>query len=165
MCGIVGLHLRDERLYRDLGSLLGGMLRQVGDRGPDSAGVGIYGDPRFTATGESAVGVLGAPEQFARALDGLGAQLIAAGPTTVVRAPLAPEVLRDAVSERCPGVTVTSWGNDLVVLKGAGHPSDLATAFGLDAATGWQGIAHTRMATESAVTAAHSHPFSVGADL
>ena len=29
---------------------------------------------------------------------------------------------------------------------------------------GWQGVAHTRMATESAVTPAGCHPFSVGPD-
>ena len=31
-------------------------------------------------------------------------------------------------------------------------------------AQGWQGVAHTRMATESAVTPAGCHPFSVGPD-
>jgi len=41
---------------------------------------------------------------------------------------------------------------------------ELATRFGLPNAQGWQGIGHTRMATESAVIAEGSHPFSVGPD-
>ena len=50
------------------------------------------------------------------------------------------------------------------MLKGTGDPRRLATRFGLPAARGWQGVGHTRMATESAVTAQGSHPFSVGPD-
>jgi glutamate synthase domain-containing protein 1 len=41
----------------------------------------------------------------------------------------------------------------------------LARAFGLADVAGWQAVAHTRMATESAVTPAHAHPFSAGPDL
>lgn len=43
MCGIVGLHLKDDGLNGRLGELLAGMLAQVRERGPDSAGVGVYG--------------------------------------------------------------------------------------------------------------------------
>jgi glutamate synthase domain-containing protein 1 len=50
------------------------------------------------------------------------------------------------------------------VLKGVGNPRELAAALGLPNARGWQGVGHTRMATESAVTAEGSHPFSVGPD-
>ena len=55
-------------------------------------------------------------------------------------------------------------GRELAVLKGTGLPLDLAAGFGLAGASGWQGVGHTRMATESAVTPAGSHPFSVGPD-
>ncbi len=43
MCGIVGLHLKGDRYTERLGELLTGMLTQVRERGPDSAGVGVYG--------------------------------------------------------------------------------------------------------------------------
>ena len=56
------------------------------------------------------------------------------------------------------------FGSELTVLKGTGDPRRLATRFGLPAARGWQGVGHTRMATESAVIAQGSHPFSVGPD-
>ena len=44
MCGIVGLHLRDESLYPRLGELLTPMLVAMGERGPDSAGIALYDD-------------------------------------------------------------------------------------------------------------------------
>ena len=43
MCGIVGLFLKDQSLQRDLGRLTGAMLRELCDRGPDSAGFAVYG--------------------------------------------------------------------------------------------------------------------------
>jgi glutamate synthase domain-containing protein 1 len=59
---------------------------------------------------------------------------------------------------------VVGSGNDLVVYKGAGHPQDLARTYGLREVSGWQGVAHTRMATESAINPEGCHPYSVGAD-
>jgi glutamate synthase domain-containing protein 1 len=48
MCGIVGLHLREPSLYPQLGALLTDMLGQMCDRGPDSAGMAIYGDQAWS---------------------------------------------------------------------------------------------------------------------
>jgi methylamine---glutamate N-methyltransferase subunit A len=44
MCGIVGVHLKVRRLYPRLGSLLVPMLEAMTTRGPDSAGVALYGE-------------------------------------------------------------------------------------------------------------------------
>ena len=44
MCGIVGLFLKDKTLEPRLGDLLSDMLITLSDRGPDSAGIAIYGD-------------------------------------------------------------------------------------------------------------------------
>ena len=55
MCGIVGLHLREPALEPRLGELLAAMLGQVVERGPDSAGVAVYGDPRLSPPGRSVV--------------------------------------------------------------------------------------------------------------
>ena len=44
MCGIVGLFLKDRALEPKLGALLSEMLISLSDRGPDSAGIAIYGD-------------------------------------------------------------------------------------------------------------------------
>ena len=43
MCGIVGLFLKDKSLEPKLGAMLSDMLVTMTDRGPDSAGIAIYG--------------------------------------------------------------------------------------------------------------------------
>jgi glutamate synthase domain-containing protein 1 len=58
MCGISGLHLRDPELHPRLGELLRGMMCQAAERGPDAAGVGVYGDPTLTPPGCATVTVL-----------------------------------------------------------------------------------------------------------
>jgi glutamate synthase domain-containing protein 1 len=49
MCGIVGLFLKDKSLEPKLGQMLTDMLITMTDRGPDSAGIAIYG----SETGDS----------------------------------------------------------------------------------------------------------------
>ena len=43
MCGIVGLFLKDPSLQPRLGTMLADMLIPMSDRGPDSAGLAVYG--------------------------------------------------------------------------------------------------------------------------
>lgn len=171
MCGIAGLHLRDSALHPQLGALLQGMLCQAAERGSDAAGVGLYGDPRLTPAGRSTVCVIDAgvdaarvPELVEAAAGISGVETIAAGPTIVITAPSGPQVLEAAVRAALPTAVITSRGDSLAVLKGTGDPVGLAHTFGLGAAQGYQGVAHTRMATESAVTSTGSHPYSVGPD-
>ncbi|MEV6056487.1 glutamine amidotransferase [Streptomyces sp. NPDC052107] len=162
MCGIVGLHLRDPELHPQLGTLLDAMLGQVVERGPDSAGVAVYGDRRRCPEGHAAVSVLHAPPDLAKALP--EALITQAGDTTVVAAPLAVDALAAAVREVAPDARIVGTGTELTVYKGTGHPNALSATYDLAGAQGWQGLAHTRMATESAVTPEGCHPFSVGDD-
>ncbi|MGY1705429.1 hypothetical protein ACI79C_12720 [Geodermatophilus sp. SYSU D00697] len=174
MCGIVGLHLREPSLYPRLGELLTGMLCQVTERGPDSAGVAVYGDPRWSPPGEASVSLLTGDrtaDDVAAAVRGAlpEAEVVDAGQTLVVHAATDPGTLATAVREAVgragtDEALVIGAGEEVAVLKGVGSPQSLAAEFGLPAAQGWQGVAHTRMATESAVTPAHCHPFSVGTD-
>ncbi|MFE2431556.1 glutamine amidotransferase family protein [Streptomyces sp. NPDC059373] len=167
MCGIVGLHLREPSLHPRLGELLAAMLGQVVERGPDSAGVAVYGDPRLTPPGRATVSLLDTDAASAEAAlrDRLpDAVAITADATTVVHAAVPVDALLAAVATVLPGATVIGSGEDVAVLKGTGHPDDLADAFGLAGVRGWQGVGHTRMATESAVTPEGAHPFSVGPD-
>ena len=46
MCGIVGLLLKKPELRGQLGELMTPMLIGMTSRGPDSAGVAIFGEPR-----------------------------------------------------------------------------------------------------------------------
>jgi methylamine---glutamate N-methyltransferase subunit A len=162
VCGIVGLHLRDPGLHPQLGALLETMLCGVAERGPDSAGVAVYGDRRRCPEGHAAVSVLDAPDDLGALLP--DALITPAGDTTVVAAPVAPDELAAAVRKAAPGALVVGVGTDLTVYKGTGHPRELARTYGLASASGWQALAHTRMATESAITPAGCHPFSVGVD-
>ncbi len=162
MCGIVGLHLRDPALYPSLGGLLAGMLGQLAERGPDSAGVAVYGDRRRCPPGYAAVSVLDAPAGLAVELP--DPVITVAGETTIVAAPVTPAELAAAVRTAAPRARIVGAGTDLTVYKGVGNPRELAVTYDLAGARGWQGLAHTRMATESAVTPEGCHPFSVGED-
>lgn len=183
MCGIVGLHLRNPALEPRLGELLTGMLCEMQDRGADSAGIAVYGDPRWTPAGRVSVsfvpdaastgltsGTSAEAAVLALRASGSGAiddvQVVAAGPTLVAHAPaaLGVAVLRDAVREAYPDALVAGFGEHVAVLKGVGTPRELAEAYGLPAAQGWQGVGHTRMATESAVIPGGCHPYAVGTD-
>ena len=50
MCGIVGLFLKKDDLRPKLGDMLTDMLITMTDRGPDSAGIAIYGDEAVGST-------------------------------------------------------------------------------------------------------------------
>jgi amidophosphoribosyltransferase len=51
------------------------------------------------------------------------------------------------------------------VYKDMGLPADVAKKYGLAGMQGSHAIGHTRMATESAVTTEHSHPFTPAPDM
>src|SRR3712207_8749256 len=76
---------------------------------------------------------------------------------------LADMAWRWIVEER-PEVSVLSVGRSNEVYKRIGHPADIAERYGFRNLVGSHIVAHTRMATESAVTWAHAHPFTVGED-
>jgi amidophosphoribosyltransferase len=168
MCGIVGVHLRNPALYPQLGELLTGMLCEMEDRGADSAGVAVYGDPNWSPKGRGAVSLIDlavpASEIEATLRDELNVDVDVTklGTAVLVNASTSAETLLAAVRGSYPGVLVAGFGDDLAVLKGIGHPRTLADDWGLAKAQGWQGVGHTRMATESAVTASGAHPYAVG---
>lgn len=168
MCGIVGLHLRTPELYPQLGALLTSMLCEMEERGADSAGVAVYGDPHWSPEGTATVSVLESQQSAADLAEVLTSRLGATvgvkqvGATQLVSAAAEVELLKKAIDDATPGCLIAGFGQDLAVLKGVGHPRDLATEFGLAAAQGWQGVGHTRMATESAVTPGGCHPYAVG---
>ncbi|WP_339949084.1 glutamine amidotransferase [uncultured Albimonas sp.] len=166
MCGIVGLFLKDRTLEPELGGLLSDMLVTMTDRGPDSAGIAVYGaaeEGRARLTVQSA-----APAKDRATLEALAEAHDAAlsvkdthAVLTLAAADL--PALRRAV-EAAPTLRVMSAGEAMEVYKETGLPADVVTRFGLRAMSGSHGIGHTRMATESAVTTLGAHPFSTGAD-
>lgn len=163
MCGVVGLLLRDDALRPRLGEFVTTMLCQASGRGPDAAGVGVYGDVDLVPVDHVAVSVLGATVGVAPEVLS-GVRRVERGPTTVFTAAVEVDVLEAAVVASQPDAIVIGRGNSLAVLKGTGSPRHLAERFGLASVSGHLAIGHTRMATESAVTPAHSHPFAVAPD-
>jgi methylamine---glutamate N-methyltransferase subunit A len=67
-----------------------------------------------------------------------------------------------ALSERGPdsaGVAIYSHPRELTVTKDVGGAGEVCERFAIASKSGYQGVGHTRMATESAVTKDHCHPF------
>lgn len=175
MCGIAALQLRNPSLHPEMGSLLSSMMCQIVDRGPDSAGLAVYDTPGLVSKGTSTISLLGRDQglpvdDIAASLESLLPSTAApavrvVGDTTLVSAAVGTDLLVKAASESLPGSTIIGRGEHVAVMKSVGHPMDIAAEHGLEAMSGSQGLSHTRMATESAVTAGGSHPFSVADDL
>jgi methylamine---glutamate N-methyltransferase subunit A len=169
VCGIVGIHTKTEALRDRLGALLTPMLTAMTSRGPDSAGIAIYEDdlptgwlrysvrgPQAASDWEELAADLGADlgREVRVVQRGEGAVLTAAGDPGPVLAKLEDT-----------GLAVVGHGRAMEVFKDVGAPRDICERFAVPERRGYQGLGHTRMATESAVTTDHSHPFAAAADL
>ena len=170
MCGIVGLFIKDPSLQPSLGTLLTEMLITMSDRGPDSAGLAIYGqgdNDTGKITLQSQTPEADFPGLAERITETLGiAASFAVNDTHAVLSVPAEKIhtVREALTTICPSIRVMSSGNSIEIYKEVGMPVDVANRFSLSAMTGTHGIGHTRMATESAVTTMGAHPYSTGAD-
>ena len=179
MCGIVGLFLKDASLQTELGSMLTDMLVTMSDRGPDSAGIAIYGDQAVSGkNGNTSTDIAKITLQSATPdtdFDGLEAALSKMLASKIslqsrdTHAVLSlPRDMIDAartlLTDMRPNIRVMSTGETIEIYKEVGLPRDVAHRFAIPAMTGTHGIGHTRMATESAVTTMGAHPFSTGAD-
>ncbi|MDG4909000.1 MAG: glutamine amidotransferase [Mesorhizobium sp.] len=170
MCGIVGLFLKDKTLEPNLGAMLSEMLISLSDRGPDSAGIAIYG----AATGNEAKITVQSPkpERDFRGLDvelakAVGAPVSVAVKSThaVIRTtPDKVDAAREALQSLRPDIRIMGAGEAVEIYKEVGLPEAVVDRFDVRSMTGTHGIGHTRMATESAVTTMGAHPFSTGAD-
>jgi methylamine---glutamate N-methyltransferase subunit A len=171
MCGIVGLFCKSPELEPRLGEYLGATLVQMDDRGPDSAGIAVYGDP--APPGASKLTLYSAdPDEDWDAVRLPLAQAFGRASIVDVRARhcviAADADAADAeawVRRNRPGLRVMSAGRVIEIYKEVGRPVAFVEQFRLADFTGTHGLGHTRMATESRVTTEGSHPFSTGLDL
>lgn len=170
MCGIVGLFLKDKSLEPQLGALLSEMLVTMTDRGPDSAGIAIYGGG---SKGHAKITIQTAtPETDFKGLDielgkKIGAKVSATVKSThaVLDVPADKvEEARAAIAELRPNVRIMGAGEAIEIYKEVGLPIEVLKRFDIASMGGSHGIGHTRMATESAVTTLGAHPFSTGPD-
>ena len=170
MCGIVGLFLKDASLEPKLGELLSAMMITMSDRGPDSAGIALYGNKQpnlLKLTLQSPT-----PDQDFDGLDHLVSERTGSEVTMerrdthgvlFVTSELLLEVRR-ALGDLRPSIRLMSTGESIEIYKEVGHPAGVVNRFQLEKMTGTHGIGHTRMATESIVNTLGAHPFSTGID-
>ena len=167
MCGIVGLFAKSPAIEDRLGEHVAAMLRQMNDRGPDSAGVAVYRDP--VARGHSKL-VLCSPHPH-EDWSAVGHQIGATSAPGVrhnhalFALACAPADAQARAEEHRPDLRVMSAGEVIEIYKETGRPEHFADVFALGDVRGTHAIGHTRMATESKVTTEGSHPFSTGEDL
>jgi glutamate synthase domain-containing protein 1 len=170
MCGIVGLLIKDPAQRHRLGEWLTPMLVQMGSRGPESAGLAVFGEPTTDARRRFALFAGDWHYDFAAlaatcrrhfdtdvALEPHGnhAQLVAA---------VDPQAMREWLEREYPALHLLSVGRAMEIYKDAGAPADIARRYDFAALRGSHAVGHTRMATESAVTPDRAHPFTAGED-
>ena len=171
MCGIVGLYTKNDKLWPRLGALLSAMLVELSDRGPDSAGVAVYrapvprGSTKLTLFSDHPSYDWSAlTRELERTFAGECRAELRASHAVVTVSALSSEVLA-WVRIHHPELRVMSSGDTIEIFKEKGLPRSVVERFKLRDMTGTHALGHTRMATESAVTTEHSHPFSTGLDL
>jgi len=169
MCGIVGLFLKSAKLQPDLGRLTSLMLRELCDRGPDSAGFAVYDAGTPGTTKICAVSRNGAlawqpvAKELGKAI-GADVEVDEIEDHAIFRTKGAGDIARKWLIDNVPGAYVLSQGQSIEIFKGVGDPGAIVDRLALAGRAGTHAIGHTRMATESAVTVAGSHPFSTGDD-
>ena len=171
MCGIVGLYVKKRDLADQLGALFAEMLICMSDRGPDSAGLALYGNEQPEGSIKVTLRHAADDYDWPGLADQLGARFSCEASLRVnanyaviaVRADA--DALGRALAGSDPNLTVMSIGRSIEILKEIGAPAEIVDRFGVRKMRGTHIIGHTRMATESAVTTDGSHPFSTGMDL
>lgn len=171
MCGIVGLFFKRGTATPSLGRLLAGMLSEMAERGPDSTGFTVYGD---AAPSGAFKATLHAPSS-AYDWDGFEVELRGVfslteptrhhGSHAVFTLEGNEGRFFDWLDGHHPELGAFGFGERIEVFKDVGLPDAVTQRFGLERRSGTHALGHTRMATESAVTTEHSHPFSTGPDL
>ena len=171
MCGIVGLFSKSPFIEDRLGELVARMLLEMAERGPDSTGIAVYRDSAPEAmtkitlfSTETDFDWQQMDDEMSRVFPGFGS----VSPTenhAVVTTTVPPGRFREWVTREYPALHVNSTGASIEIYKEKGLPSEVIEHFGVARMRGTHALGHTRMATESAVTTEHSHPFSTGEDL
>ena len=170
MCGIVGLFLKDDSLSPSLGSLMSDMLVTMTDRGPDSAGIAIYGaaqDDQFKITVQSKdpeLSFAGLEKHLNQVLN-ISCSVESKSTHAVISVSGDnAQAVEDHIRSGHEDLRIMATGEAMEIYKEVGLPKDVSARFVVSQMGGTHGIGHTRMATESAITTLGAHPFSTGSD-
>jgi glutamate synthase domain-containing protein 1 len=138
------------------------MLQALSCRGPDSAGVAIFGPPA-----EWRLRLSVPPD---RELDAVVAALREVGVMPLrhygngvydatVHSGTDLAIMEDQILRRLPATEVICLGQRLNLFKQVGSPEQLEQTYHISDLSGTHGIGHTRLSTESRVDLSHSQPF------
>lgn len=170
MCGIVGLLLKNEKMRPNIGELMLPMLIGMTERGPDSAGMAVFTEQ--VATGDLKYNLY-APfmtfdwqalaNEFNAQLN-TKAKISSQSNHAILVASVETQAIKTWLKTQYPNVHLLSVGLAIDVYKDTGRPLEVANRYDFLNLQGSHLVGHTRMATESAVTPAHAHPFTAGTD-
>lgn len=147
------------------------MLEQLSDRGPDSAGVAFYRDPAPPGWCKVSLHSPSPTPEWEALTAELQVEFGDASPPRVRATHAVFTIASEAedaatwLLESHPELTLMSAGRSIEIYKEAVLPTEFVKRFALGEIAGSHALGHTRMATESRVTTAGSHPFSTGLDL
>jgi glutamate synthase domain-containing protein 1 len=146
------------------------MIDCMGTRGPDSAGLAVFHEPVEATRRRFG---LHAPDpqfdwpafqtSFSNATASEAAISFVANHAAVISS-LAVSEFKSWLKQQQPAVHLVSVGRAIEMFKDEGLPCDIAEQYGFAQLAGTHAVGHTRMATESAVSPAHAHPYTAGED-
>jgi glutamate synthase domain-containing protein 1 len=168
MCGIVGWLGKSNDTREAAGCTILAMLNALSCRGPDSAGVALFGPPsegRYLlrvklGDDDASADAAHRLAECARSLDP-ASDLTATGAYArlAVSKKIAPADWTARIEALDRAFEVVSLGSSLEIVKQTGSPARLETAYGVSRMPGTHGVGHTRLSTESKVDLSHSQPF------
>jgi glutamate synthase domain-containing protein 1 len=170
MCGIVGLLVKNQNMRANIGELMMPMLIGMTERGPDSAGMAVFTSP--VSAGELKYNLYAPSMEFnwqgmAHDFDahlGSKVKISSQGNHAILVSHLETPTIKTWIKEHYPDVHLLSVGQSIDVYKDTGRPAEVAARYDFPKLAGTHLVGHTRMATESAITPAHAHPFTAGED-
>ena len=175
MCGIVGYLDKSGSDQAAVGQTIFKMLNALGRRGPDSAGVAIFGpeldgdlvlriklgDTSWSSPTPQVFAEKG--KQVAGCVQSLGPVREASTTAEYLRLVINysgdPRELEHLIESSGEDIEVVSMGRSLEIVKQVGSPEKLDETYQVSGFTGSHGIGHTRLSTESIIDLSHSQPF------
>jgi len=163
MCGIVGF-LDKTKNRTTVGKIVLQMLNALGARGPDSAGVALYGQKKDKGMvvqiklgkQKEATFIVEQLEEFGSISE---VKIVAEYLRLVISLEVDIASFLKVVESLDQGIEVVSLGAQLEVVKQVGTPENLESTYNISSFTGTHGLGHTRLSTESRVDLSHSQPF------
>ena len=170
MCGIVGLLVKRAELRVRLGEWATPMFVCMADRGLDSGGMAVFGSAQAGTrrmslfVGDRQYDWQRFLESFRRAFSTDSAEILGVENHGILITSVAPPRVKTWLAEFDSALLVLSVGRSMDIFKDQGTAREISRRYRFAELTGTHCVGHTRMATESAVTPAHSHPFTAGED-